>query len=183
MANSPEAIRQRVIAQMKAARPVGQFVVSTIQNIPIVNFGNFPRDINLNNPLTQAQCNIELRDIKLQSRNNRRRGRYQQLSVVHSPEFLQRPRQGLKTATNEGFYRGKSTVTPKVFQPGTAKALPKIDFKRDLELLAQGALSPTQFKDLYADKKISFIEADAQQRPHTTAQAVRPSLGTVNRLA
>ena len=65
MANSPEAIRQRVIAQMKAARPVGQFVVSTIQNIPIVNFGNFPRDINLNNPLIHAQCKIEIKDIKL----------------------------------------------------------------------------------------------------------------------
>lgn len=52
MANSPEAIRRRVIAQMKNAKPVGQFLVSTIPNIPIVNFGIFPRDIDLNNPLS-----------------------------------------------------------------------------------------------------------------------------------
>jgi len=39
---------------MKTAKPKGQSVVSTIQNMPIVNFGNYPRDINLNSPLTKA---------------------------------------------------------------------------------------------------------------------------------
>lgn len=39
---------------MKTAKPKGQFVESQIPNMPIVNFGNYPRDINLNNPLTKA---------------------------------------------------------------------------------------------------------------------------------
>ena len=185
MANSPEAIRRRVIAQMKAAKPVGQFVVSTIQNIPIVNFGNFPRDINLNSPLIQAQCKIEIKDIKLQSRSNRRRGRYLPTATMQSQSFLHRPRQGIKTIQDihlqSHVFSPKTKQTPNASMP--IKVVPGSDFHRDLDLLAGGTLSPTQFKAIYQNKKIAFLESERQHRPNTTGQVLRHSLGAANRLA
>ena len=60
---------------------------------------------------------------------------------------------------------------------------PRLDFHRDLDLLASGTISPTQFKEIYSTKQIAFIESDRQYRPNTTDYGFRNSLKTVNRMA
>jgi len=52
---------------------------------------------------------------------------------------------------------------------------PRLDFHRDLDLLVSGTISPSQFREIYSNKPIAFIESDRQHRPNTTGQGFRNS--------